>query len=301
MNTIEVTILSIIIMITIGYILKRIDFFSSEDTNLLNKIVINLLLPCMIFNGLYSADLSLISKLGILPFIMLFTSFFTGLISFIILKYFNYDDKKLWSVLVTIMIANTAFMGYPVTLGIFGYDGFIRAIFCDISTSCIFLILSFILVLKFGGSVKGAFKKILTFPPLWAIILALIFNSFSIPIPETLNITVGYFADATVPLIMLSLGISINLEGLYRNKIMVIFTSIMKLAIFPLIAFIIVNILGLVDLQYTISVVEASMPSGMLSLVLAITYKLDSELTSDCILINTVISLITLPIIVMIL
>ena len=157
MNAIEVTILSIIIMIAIGYILKRFDFFSSEDTNLLNKIVINLLLPCMIFNGLYSADLSLISKLGILPFVMLATSFFTGLISFIILKYFNYDDKKLWSVMVTIMIANTAFMGYPVTLGIFGYDGFIRAIFCDISTSCIFLMLSFILVLKFGGSVKGAF------------------------------------------------------------------------------------------------------------------------------------------------
>ena len=145
MNTIEVTILSIIIMITIGYILKRIDFFSSEDTNLLNKIVINLLLPCMIFNGLYSADLSLISKLGILPFIMLFTSFFTGLISFIILKYFNYDDKKLWSVLVTIMIANTAFMGYPVTLGIYGADGFLRDIFCDMVTLCIFLILSFVL------------------------------------------------------------------------------------------------------------------------------------------------------------
>lgn len=82
---------------------------------------------------------------------------------------------------------------------------------------------------------------------------------------------------------------------------MVTFTSIMKLVIFPLIAFIIVNILGLAGLQYTIAVVEAAMPSGMLSLVLAISYNLDSELTSDCILINTVISLITLPIIVMIL
>ena len=178
---------------------------------------------------------------------------------------------------------------------------FIRAIFCDISISCIFLILSFILVLKFGGSVKGAFKKILTFPPLWAIILALIFNSLSIPIPQVFGQIINYFADATVPLIMLSLGISINLEGIYRNKTMVTFTSIMKLVIFPLIAFIIVNILGLAGLQYTIAVVEAAMPSGMLSLVLAISYNLDSELTSDCILINTVISLITLPIIVMIL
>ena len=81
----------------------------------------------MVFNGLYSVDLSLISKLGILLSVMLATSFVTGLILFIILKYFNYDNKKLWSVLVTIMIVNTVFMGYPVTLGIFGYDGFYKS------------------------------------------------------------------------------------------------------------------------------------------------------------------------------
>ena len=45
---------------------------------------------------------------------------------------------------------------------------------------------------------------------------------------------------------------------------------------------------------------SAAMPSGMMSLLLSITYKLDYELTSDCILINTVISLITLPLIIMI-
>lgn len=57
--------------------------------------------------------------------------------------------------------------------------------------------------------------------------------------------------------------------------------------------------MGLVDLQYNVSIVEAAMPSGMLSLILAITYKLDFELSSDCILINTAISLVSLPLIIM--
>ena len=301
MSAIQVTILSIIIMIAIGYILKRCDFLSPEDINPLNKIVINLFLPCMIFNGLYTADLSLIGKLGVLPFVILISSFLTGLISYAILKYLKYDDKKLWSVLVTIMIANTGFMGYPVVLGIFGNAGFIRAIFCDIATTILFLLLSFVLVLKFGGSIKSALKKILTFPPLWAIILALIFNIFGIPIPNVIDKTITYFSEATVALIMLSLGLSINFEGLYRNKKMVTFTSIMKLTIYPLFAFIIVNLLSLTDLQYNVSIIEAAMPSAILSLVLAITYNLDSELTSDCIFSNTVISLITLPLIMMIL
>ena len=301
MNAIEITILSIILMIALGYVLKRINFISENQINPLNKIVINILLPCMIFSALYSSDLSLIPKLGILPFVILASSFITGLISFIILKKFGYDDKKLWSVLVTVMIANTAFMGYPVNLGIFGHDGLLRAIFCDIATMVIFLILSFILVLKFGGTAKKALKKILFFPPLWGIVLGFIFNLFAIPIGPVLDKTINYLADGTVPIIMLSLGLSINLKGLSRSKVMVSFTSVMKLLVFPFFAFIIVNLLGLVDLEFTVSVVEAAMPSGMLSLVLAITYGLDYELTSDCILINTVISLITLPLIIMIL
>ena len=301
MNDIEITILSIIIMIGLGYFLKRIDFLSEKDIDPFNKIVMYILLPCMIFHALYSADLSLISKLGILPFIILISSFATGLVSYFILRQLKLDDITLWSVLVTVMIANTAFMGYPVTLGIFGQEGFLRAIFCDIATLCIFLILSFVLIMKFGGTVKTAVKKITFFPPLWAVILGLGFNFVNIPIGPVIDNTVNYLGQGAIPLIMIALGLSIDFSAIKRSKSMIIFTSIMKLAFFPLVAFIVASQLGLVDLQFKISVVEAAMPSGMMSLLLAITYKLDYEMTSDCILINTVISLITLPIIIMIL
>ena len=301
MNQIEVTILSIIIMIGLGYFLKRIDFLSEKDIDPFNKIVMYILLPCMIFHALYSADLSLISQLGILPFVILASSFVTGIVAYFILRQLNLDDITLWSVLVTVMIANTGFMGYPVTLGIFGQEGFLRAIFCDISTSFIFLILSFVLILKFGGTVKTAVRKIAFFPPLWAVVLGLIFNLVNIPIGPVIDNTVNYLGQGAIPLIMIALGLSIDFSAIRRSKSMIVFTSIMKLAFFPLVAFVAASQLGLIDLQFKISIVEAAMPSGMMSLLLAITYKLDYELTSDCILINTVISLITLPIIIMIL
>jgi hypothetical protein len=301
MNAIEITILSIILMIAIGYILKRMDFLSVDDVDSLNNIVIYILLPCMIFSAIYSADLSLIPKLGILPFVILGSSFITGVISFLILKRFNLSEKKLWSVLVTVMIANTAFMGYPVNLGIYGNDGLLNAIFCDMATMVIFLILSFVLVLKFGGSAKKAVKKIALFPTLWAIILGIALNLANVSIGPVLDNTINYLGNGTVPLIMLSLGISIDLSGLSRSRTMILFSSIMKLVFFPLVAFVIVYFLGLVDLQYNVSIIEAAMPSGMLSLILSITYDLDYELTSDCILINTVISLLSLPLIIMLL
>lgn len=297
MNAIEITIISIVLMIGLGYFLKRIDFLSEKDIDPLNKIVMYILMPCMIFSALYSADMSLLPTLGILPFVILTASIGSGVISYIVLKRLHYDDKKIWSVLVTVMIANTAFMGYPVNLGVYDHPGFLRAIFCDLATTCMFLLLSFVLVLKFGGTVKRAFREILLFPPLWAVVLGISFNLLNIPIGPVLDKTVNYLADGAIPLIMISLGLSIELGGLARSKAMVIFTSIVKLGVFPLIALIVVSLLGLTGLQHDVGIIEAAMPSGMLSLLLAITYKLDYELTSDCILINTVISLITLPII----
>lgn len=301
MDAIIVTILSIVIMIGLGYFLKRIDFLSEKDIDPFNKIVMYILMPCMIFHAIYAADLSQIPKLGILPFIILASSFVTGIVSYFILKWLKLDDVTLWSVLVTVMIANTAFMGYPVTLGIYGNAGFLRAIFCDMATLCTFLLLSFVLILRFGGTVKTAVRKIALFPPLWAVVLGLAFNILGIPIGPVVDNTVNYLGQGAIPLIMIALGLSINFEALSRSRSMIVFTSIMKLALFPFVAFLIVSWLGLVNLEHSVSIVEAAMPSGMMSLLLAITYKLDYELTSDCILINTVISLITLPVIIMLL
>ena len=301
MDAIIVTILSIVIMIGLGYFLKRIDFLSESDIDPFNKIVMYILMPCMIFHAIYAADLSQLPRLGMLPFIILASSFVTGIVSYFILKQLKLDDVTIWSVLVTVMIANTAFMGYPVTLGIYGNDGFLRAIFCDMATLTTFLLLSFVLILKFGGTVKTAVRKIALFPPLWAVILGLIFNLLGIPIGPVLDNTVNYLGQGAIPLIMIALGLSINFDALSRSRSMIVFTSIMKLSLFPFVAFLIVSWLGLVNLEHSVTIVEAAMPSGMMSLLLAITYRLGYELTSDCILINTVISLITLPVIIMLL
>lgn len=301
MNAIEITILSIVLMIFLGVFLRRIDFLGIKEVESLNNIVIYILMPCMVFSAIYSADLSMLSTLGILPFIILASSFVTGTVTYLILKRFKIEEKRLWAIVVAVMIANTAFMGYPINLGIFGQEGLLRAIFCDIATLVIFLILSFVLSLKFGGSTKSAVKKIALFPSLWAVILGILFNFLNIPIGPVLENTVNYLGNGSIPLIMLSLGVSIDFSGLTRSRNMIIFTSVLKLIIYPIIAFLIASVIGLVDLQFKISVIEAAMPSGLLSLVLAITYKLDFELTSDCILIDTVISLVSLPIIIMLL
>ena len=273
----RIIIVSIIVMILIGVLSKKIGLLKENYVETLNNIVINIALPCMIFNALYTADVSLIPKLSILTVYMLITSLIVGILTYSLLH----------------------FLGYPITHGIFGNEGMIRAVFCDISTSILFILLSFILILIFDGDLKVAIKKILTFLPLWSVVLGILFNIYSIPITPIGSTVVGYLAGATIPLIMISLGLSLKLEGLKYHFKEVGLASIIKLLIYPLIALGVLSLLNITGFEHTIGFIEATMSSAMLGMVIAVTYRLDWELTSDCIFTTTLFRLITIPIFLM--
>jgi auxin efflux carrier (AEC) len=291
----RIIIVSIIVMILIGTLSKKIGLLKENDVETLNNIVINIALPCMIFNALYTADVSLLPRLSILTVYILITSLIVGVLTYLLLKSFGWDKRKIWSMVIVVVLGNTGFLGYPITQGIFGNEGMIRAVFCDISTSIIFVTLSFILILIFDGEIRVALKKIITFLPLWSIVLGILLNIFSVPITSLGSTVVSYLAGATIPLIMISLGLSLNLEGLKNHFKEVGLASIIKLVIYPLIALGVLSLLNITGFEHTIGFIEATMSSAMIGLVLAISYKLDWELTSDCIFTTTLFSLVTIP------
>ena len=230
---------------------------------------------------------------------MLLTSLIVGILTYSLLKILGWEQKKIWTIVTVVVLGNTGFLGYPITLGIFGTEGMLRAVFCDISTSIIFVVLSFIFILLFDGSFKQAIKKILVFVPLWSIVLGIIFNLFNIPITPVGSTVINYLAGATIPLIMISLGVSLNIKGLKHYFMEVSLASIIKLIIYPLIGLVVLSLLHITGFEHTIGLIEAAMSSAMLGLVIAVTYKLNWELASDCIFTSTLFSLVTIPIFLM--
>jgi len=292
----RIIIISIIVMILLGVFLKKIDLLKEEDVETLNNLVINIFLPCLIFSSLYEADVSLLPSLSILTLSTLLTSLIVGICTYILLKSLSWDRKKIWSVILVVVLGNTGFLGYPINHGIYGAEGLIRAVFCDCATSITFVILSFILILIFGGTLKAALKKIVTFVPLWSIIIGVIFNIFNIPITSVGVTVVDYLGGATIPLIMISLGLSLNINGLKDNLKEVCLASSIKLIFYPIVALGILALLHVTGFNHTVGLIEAAMSSAMLGLVLAVNYDLDYKLTSDCIFTSTLFSLITIPI-----
>jgi len=300
MNAVE-TIIPIIVMIIIGYTLKRTDILKAEHSIALNKIVINIAIPSLIFLAIYDIDLSILPVVAPIPFICMLTGVLSGLIAYIFATIKKYPKKTRWSILLTSAMSNSGFLGYPVVLGVFGVEGLVRAVFYDLGSMILFIAFGVLLLLIYGGKYTTIFRKALIFPPLWAVALAVTLNFINFDIGFLVSNILDYLSGAAIPLIMISLGLSLEFKGIKENVRAVFSVSLIKLFISPAIALSIVTILGIGGLERQVTIIGAAMPSAMLSLVLAITYDLDIETTAACIFASTLISMVTIPLILLLL
>ena len=297
MNSTE-TILAIILLILIGYIAKRIGLLKPEDSLTLNKVVINIAIPSLIFLAMFNADLSNLKILIPITLICIITGILCGLLVYIFSRARGYSKKTRWTLVGTSTLFNSGFLGYPIVLGIFGATGLVRAVFYDMVSTILFLSLGIFFILIFGGKYTSIIKRTVLFPPLWGIILGILANILHLN-PGFIPLDVlKYLSGAAIPLIMISLGLSLEAGGLKNYFGAASFVTLTRLIISPMIAILMVYILGLHGLEGTVTVVEAGMPAAMLSLVLAASYDLDVNAAAACIFLSTVMSMITLPILI---
>ena len=280
------------LMIFLGYALKRVDILKAQDSTTLSKIVINVSMPALIFTNLVTANISI--NMIILPITSIIVSLICMTIAFLFCKSRGYSKIKTWTLMIASAMMNTGFVGYQFTLGVFGNEGLINAIFFDLSTSIIFVVYGMVLVSQFGGDRKEVVKSGLSFMPLWAVIFGLIFNIGHIQYGYVLNSALTYLANSTVPLIMISLGLTIDFKGIkdYLNDSLVV--SAIRLVIAPIIVFVALSALNVTGLIFKVAVLESGMSTAMTALVLSITYGLDNKLMSSCIFIDILLSLISL-------
>ena len=297
-NSIEVVLVPTL-MIIVGMLLKRFNVLNEQHSSLLSKIVLNISLPSLIFTNIATADIG--GDMIYLPIISFGLSFICILIGLAYSKIRGYSKVKTWTIIILLAMMNTAFIGYPIVLGVYGNEGFLHAIFYDLAIAVMFVIFGVTLSNVFGGDKREVLKNGLTFIPLWAIVLGIIFNVFNIPMGYVLENSLNYLGNSAIPLIMLSLGLTINFREFRSYLSDTLCLSFFRLLLAPVILYVILLWVGFDGLILRVSVLESAMPTAMNALVLAITYDLDVEIVSSVVFVTTILSLITLPVIISIL
>lgn len=289
------TILVILLMILIGFISKKINLLKEEDAPTLNKIVVNIGIPSMIFVAILDIDLTTLPTLCLFPILCIASCLVTALFVFIWCKIRNYSKKVTWSLLLPSLMINTGFVGYPLLLSVFGVQGLIRGVFFDVGSMIMFISIGLIMLFVFGGSYRTVFKKILSFPSIWALVIALIMVYFNLELSDLILNILNYFAGLAIPLIMISLGLTLDFGAIKNYFLDASVITIIRLIIIPFLALILISYLGFEGLDRLVLIVDSALPSGMLVLTYAITYELDFKRTAAVIFLSTILCLVTLP------
>ncbi|MNY12768.1 Membrane transport protein [compost metagenome] len=202
------------------------------------------------------------------------------------------------ALMLLMSLGNTAFIGYPVLSAVYGPEHLTLGIFYDQLGMWIALNTVGIAIASSAGGAavrpQDLVRKLLCFPPLYAVILG--FALHGLAIPDWLDGAMQRIADMTTLLIMFSLGLALRPSNWRQDSRLVGAVVLVRLVVIPLVVWGLVKILGLPLAFQQTAVLQAAMPTMLSCLTLAVLYELDVMLVVNGLMATIFCSLVTLPI-----
>lgn len=299
------SVLSIMIMIIIGYFLAYKKLIDEKAINLITTIVINISLPMMMLNTIlsnFTKQMLLDDSRGlIVPFLTIGSCF---IIAKVFAKVAKVKNNRRGLFISMFFNSNTIFMGLPVNLALFGEKSVPYVLLYYIANTTFFWTLGVYEITKDGNKETLHFfsidivKKILS-PPLMGFIVGIVLVLLNIKLPVFLMDTSKSLGNITTPLSMFFIGASIYLVDLKSVKFSldIIWVLIGRFVISPVLVILIAPIFHISHLMGSVFVIQAAMPVMANSAIIARAYNSDYDFASLMIAISTICTLIVIPII----
>ncbi|EKN71303.1 auxin efflux carrier (AEC) family transporter [Neobacillus bataviensis LMG 21833] len=205
--------LYIIIIITLGYLLKRLHILQEKDGEVISKIIFKITLPALVLVTFDSVKIE--TSLILLPVIVLVYGIITAFLGFLVFK--NVERELKGSFLMLSSGFNVGLFAFPLVYAIWGMDGLTYFSMFDVGTSFVVFGIAFILGSYFseeGLSLKPIeiLKKLGKSIPLMTYLIASILNFSHIQLPDTIIHVAKTISGANMPLSLLLLGIYLNFK-----------------------------------------------------------------------------------------
>ena len=274
-------------VIGVGYYLGKKN--PKLDTNFITTFAGNIGTPAMIFYTVTTTGitLSIFTQYFIYAFLMIGGFALIGLIFLYFLK------KDLIMELPPLILPNTGNMGIPICLFAYGIQGLGIAS----AIASVIILLHFTLGV-FLAKKDFSFDILIKSPPVYAIIISVIFLFFEISTPLFLENTTFLLTYATIFLVLMSLGIALTrFKFSFKESIIL---SLNRVIIGPIIALIIIYCFNLSGFAAGVLLIQSAMPSAILNYLIASMYSPKKVVDSiaSTIVTSTLISFITIPIVV---
>ncbi|MBR3319759.1 AEC family transporter [Candidatus Saccharibacteria bacterium] len=292
----------IALIILLGFFLGKRNFIDEAANKKLVGLLLSVFMPASLFSAFPSTSSE---ELLHLFFLGLLAGFVVMLMLIVISKLvFN---QNLWKrslateAQFAFIFNNATFLGYPIISTTFGEQGIIP--YCGFIIAFNLALFSYGIWLFKRNESKHFIKKTLLNPNIIAVVLGMLIFLFHVELPDILTSSVKYVAGATTPLSLLCIGYmlsSAELRKVMRSwRLLVI--SLVQLILAPFITYGLLRILGFPDEVVIICTLIQALPTATSLGLFAEKYGGRVEESSELVVISTLCSVLTLPLVIAIL
>lgn len=298
------SILSIILIISLGYILTARGWFDENSSKLLVNLVVKISLPLLMIHDLmnnFDREKLLTSAGGlVVPFTSIALCY---LLSFVVSSIAKIQTGRQGVFRSMFFNSNTIFMGLPINLALFGEKSLPYVLLYFIANTIYFWTLGVYEINRDGNDCRQKvfsvemLKQILS-PPLMGFLGAVIMIMLGIKLPAFLMETFKYLGNLTTPISMLFIGItihSIDIKTIKINKdMLVLFAG--RFIISPLSILLLTIAFPIPSLMRNVFVIQAAMPVMTNTAIVSKAYGADSEYVAVMITATTIATIFVVPV-----
>lgn len=294
------TMLKLFLLLVLGFVLFKCHIFDEYTNKKISALIVNVASPMLIISsiaGVEGNDKSIVF-LMIGAGILMYIGFI--ILGKIINRIFPFP-KKDWPVYECMVVfANTGFMGYPVLLDVFGQEAVFYASLIHMAFNFFVYTYAIMCLTKSDDSeFKLNFKQLLT-PGIVLIFIGILIYLFDIQLPSVLMDTINSVGSLTAPLSMMMIGSSLAVYPIkdsftdWRSYVF----AFVRLIIVPFMTMIVCRLLHINPYYANITIITNAMPVGSMVLMLATQYNANIKIVTRNIVVSTLLSVITIPIVV---
>jgi predicted permease len=219
----------------------------------------------------------------------------------------NLENAQMGAFLLVSAFGSSSFLGYALISQVFpgNIDTMTEAvIISEVGLVPVLFTVGTMLAIYYGRSEldsKGRLLATTAFfksPLFFSIVAGVCWSMLQLPVEGVLITPIFHFlkvlSSANTFLVAMTVGVLLHFSGMRAILYLVLFTCLIKLIIKPLLVWAPTLAMDLQDWQVQVLVLEAAMPSALLTVVFAKTYGCDARLASKLIFATLVISSITI-------
>lgn len=295
-----VTILPVFAMILAGWVAARTGTLGAAATSELNRFVVYLALPAMLFGIMAKAQLSEVWDPAFVAAFAVGAMVVFGGVVFVAVR----SGRSVVEAAIEGLgasYANTGFIGFPLMAALLGDSALAPTLVAAILTVTVLFGVALV-VIELGASggpgIGRALWNIALNPLLLAPALGAVVMLMGWPLPQPVDSFVTLLGAAASPCALVTLGLFLGSNS-SRAKPGPVATMVgLKLVVQPALTWVVASpLLGLSHELVLIAVLLAALPTGTGPFMLAELHRQGQQQTAAVILVSTVASVVTLPLI----